>query len=82
MLLFIAMLNLVALPCIKPRVQFHASIPQTELDYYFGQPLATTFSEKLHQALDLRLAELSTEHSFNTTAIHMCIAIQHTLALM
>lgn len=53
--------QLVELPYIKHRVQFHASIPQTELNYYFGQPLATSFSKKLHEALDGRLAELPTE---------------------
>lgn len=53
--------QVVELPYIKHRIQFHASIPQTELDYYFGQPLATSFSQKLHEALDDRLSALSTE---------------------
>ncbi|MFM7770328.1 MAG: hypothetical protein ACKO8Q_07190, partial [Bacteroidota bacterium] len=53
--------QLVELPYMKYRVAYNATIPQTELDYYFGQPLATAFTEKLHEALDKKLAFLPTE---------------------
>ena len=51
----------VNLPYLTYRTAFNASIPQTELDYYFGQPLPASFKEKLHKALDAKLASCGSE---------------------
>ena len=51
----------VNLPYLTYRTTFDATIPQTELDYYFGQPLPTSFKERLHKALDAKLQACGTE---------------------
>ena len=51
----------VNLPYLAYRTTFNATIPQTELDYYFGQPLPASFKERLHKALDAKLASCGSE---------------------
>ena len=51
----------VSLPYLTYRTTFDATIPQTELDYYFGQPLPASFKERLHKALDAKLASCGSE---------------------
>jgi hypothetical protein len=51
----------VTLPYLTYRTTFDATIPQTELDYYFGQPLPASFKERLHKALDAKLASCGSE---------------------
>ena len=51
----------VTLPYLTYRTTFNATIPQTELDYYFGQPLPASFKERLHKALDAKLASCGSE---------------------
>ena len=49
------------LPYLTYRTTFDATIPQTELDYYFGQPLPASFKERLHKALDAKLQACGSE---------------------
>jgi hypothetical protein len=51
----------VSLPYLTHRTSFNATIPQTELDYYFGQPLPASFKERLHKALDAKLESCGSE---------------------
>ena len=51
----------ITLPFLSYRTTFDATIPQTELDYYFGQPLPSSFKEKLHKALDNKLQACGSE---------------------
>ena len=51
----------VTLPYLTYRTTFDATIPQTELDYYFGQPLPASFKERLHKALDAKLQACGSE---------------------
>ena len=51
----------VNLPYLTYRTTFNATIPQTELDYYFGQPLPASFKERLRKALDAKLASCGSE---------------------
>jgi hypothetical protein len=51
----------VNLPYLTYRTTFDATIPQTELDYYFGQPLPASFKERLHKALDAKLESCGSE---------------------
>jgi hypothetical protein len=51
----------VNLPYLTHRTTFNATIPQTELDYYFGQPLPASFKERLHKVLDAKLASCESE---------------------
>ena len=51
----------VSLPYLTHRTTFDATIPQTELDYYFGQPLPASFKDRLHKALDAKLQACGSE---------------------
>ena len=51
----------VTLPYLTYRTTFDATIPQTELDYYFGQPLPASFKDRLHKALDAKLQSCGSE---------------------
>ncbi len=51
----------VSLPYLTHRTTFNATIPQTELDYYFGQSLPASFKERLHKALDAKLQACGSE---------------------
>ena len=51
----------VSLPYLTYRTSFDATIPQTELDYYFGQPLPASFKQRLHKALDAKLQSCGSE---------------------
>jgi hypothetical protein len=49
----------VRIPFLYHRVRYARSLPQTELDYYFHQPVSSSFARALHTALDARLSELN-----------------------
>jgi hypothetical protein len=51
----------VNLPYLTYRTTYDATIPQTELDFYFGQTLPASFKERIHEALDAKLASCGSE---------------------
>ncbi len=58
---FNGMKRRVELPFVKYRVDFSGTIPQTELGYYFQEPLPAQLSAQIHGVLDPLMKGLATD---------------------